>query len=415
MAIAGSAAVLAASGCGGDAQTDGEVELVLETFGTFGYDAVIEEFEQETGHTVDHRVYGEQPDFAEALEQNIAAGSGAGDVVALEEAHIVGMLEQADAFVDLNDHGAGDMEGQFLDWKWELGQTTDGQLVGLGTDVGSLAICYRWDLFEEAGLPTDRDEVSELWPEWDDYLAVGQEFRDADTDESFVADIGEVYTAITRQSGGDIYFAEADDELIVADNPVVRDAFDFSVELVEEDLSAGLDTFSDDWTAAIQAGTFATMPCPSWMLGQIEDSAGGDGEGLWDVADVPGDGGNWGGSWLAVPEQSENPEAAAELAMFLSGPEGQLNAWEEASNLPSNLEVLESDEVQGYVREYFNDAPTGEIFGSIAADLQPYYMGPDHVAVHDSATNPIDELQRNGLSSDEAWNQLIDEAERAAR
>ncbi|WP_236540867.1 ABC transporter substrate-binding protein [Spiractinospora alimapuensis] len=415
MALVGSAAVLAVSGCSGDTETDGEVELVLETFGTFGYDAVIEEFEEETGYTVDHRVYGEQPDFAEALEQNIAAGSGAGDVVALEEAHIVQMLEQGEAFVDLNDFGAGDMEDQFLDWKWELGQTTDGQLVGLGTDVGSLAICYRWDLFEEAGLPTDREEVGELWPEWEDYLSAGQEFRDADTDAAFVADVGEVYTAITRQAGGEIYFAEADDELIVADNPVVRDAFDFSVELVDEDLSAGLDTFTDDWTAAIQAGTFATMPCPAWMLGQVEDSAGEDGEGLWDVADVPGDGGNWGGSWLAVPEQSENPEAAAELAMFLAGPEGQLNAWEEANNLPSNLEVLESDEVQDTVREYFNDAPTGEIFASVAADLQPYYMGPGHVAVHEDATNPIDEMQRGGISADDAWDQLIEGAERAAR
>ena len=34
---------------------------------------------------------------------------------------------------------------------------SDGRLIGLPTDVGSLAVCYRKDLFEAAGLPTERD------------------------------------------------------------------------------------------------------------------------------------------------------------------------------------------------------------------------------------------------------------------
>ena len=42
----------------------------------------------------------------------------------------------------------------------------NGALIGLGTDVGGLAICYRRDLFAKAGLPTDRAAVSKLWPNW---------------------------------------------------------------------------------------------------------------------------------------------------------------------------------------------------------------------------------------------------------
>ncbi|MBA0127056.1 extracellular solute-binding protein [Haloechinothrix sp. YIM 98757] len=418
--MAGSAALLAVAACGnGEADeagesTGGDVHLVLETFGTFGYDELISRFEEETGYTVDHRVTGEHPDYAEALEQNIAAGSGAGDVVALEEAHMAKMLEQGDAFHDLYDYGAGEMEEHFLDWKWELGHSSDGRLIGLGTDVGSLAICYRWDLFEEAGLPTDRDELTETWQTWEDFLEVGLEFRDAGMDEAFVDDVGQFYTAITRQAGDAIYL-NRDDELIMDSNPVVKEAFDYAARLAEEDLTAALDTFSDDWNAGIQAGTFATMTCPAWMLGQVEESAGDAGEGLWDVAGVPGEGGNWGGSWLAVPTQSEHPEEAAELAKFLTSTEGHLGAWEEASNLPSSVETLEMDEVQGWTREYFNDAPTGEIFAEGALDLQPYYMGSGHVGVHEAVGAYIDDMQRGEIDPEQAWQDALAEAERAVR
>ena len=56
--------------------------------------------------------------------------------------------------------------------------TADGKhLIGLGTDVGGMAMCYRRDLFEKAGLPTERDAVSKLWPTWHDYVEVGEQFK----------------------------------------------------------------------------------------------------------------------------------------------------------------------------------------------------------------------------------------------
>ena len=61
--------------------------------------------------------------------------------------------------------------------------TADGkQLIGLGTDVGGMAMCYRTRPVRKAGLPTDRDAVAKLWPTWDDYIddrqaVQGQEHR----------------------------------------------------------------------------------------------------------------------------------------------------------------------------------------------------------------------------------------------
>ena len=52
----------------------------------------------------------------------------------------------------------------------------------------------------------------------------------------------------------------------------------------------------------------------------------------WNVADVfPGGGGNWGGSYLTVPADGKNIEAATELAAWLTAPEQQLKALAEAA------------------------------------------------------------------------------------
>src|SRR6476661_6995023 len=58
-------------------------------------------------------------------------------------------------FVNLQDHGSNDLKANWLPWKYENATTADGKrTIGLGTDVGGLAMCYRRDLFAKAGLPT---------------------------------------------------------------------------------------------------------------------------------------------------------------------------------------------------------------------------------------------------------------------
>ncbi len=410
--VSSGALLVATSGCG--AADDGDVELVIETFGTFGYGELLEQFEEETGITVEERTYGELEDWNDTLTQNLAADDGLGDVVAIEEGILLDTMRTADSFHDLNDYGAAETQNAFLDWKWEMGHAPDGKLVGLGTDIGGLGICYRTDYYEEAGLPTDREELSARWETWEDFVEVGTEFSESDVDAAFADTTSEFANAIMRQSGDEMFFDE-NNGLVIEESQSVDQAWDIAGQLIDNDLTAELEMWSDDWTAAIQNGAFATTPCPSWMLGQIEESAGEESAGLWDVAEVPGDGGNWGGSWLAVPTQTDHPEEAAELAKFLTSPEGHLGAWESRNNLPSSVETLESDAVQEYTNEYFNDAPVGEIYAQGAMDLEPVFFGYDHFPVQ-QATNAEALLswEQGQADRDEAWAQAVEEAERIA-
>jgi len=137
-------------------------------------------------------------------------------------------------------------------------------------------------------------------------------------------------------AGNGMTYFDKSGSFIMNSNPAVKSAFDEVLKFQTAKVTANYDIFSPDWIAAFNRNAFAALPCPSWMLGAIQQYAGAAGAGKWDVASIPGGGGYWGGSWLAVPKQTKHPKEAAALAEFLTNPEGQLAAYEAVNNFPSS-------------------------------------------------------------------------------
>ncbi|MDO9378467.1 MAG: extracellular solute-binding protein [Nocardioidaceae bacterium] len=405
-------------GSGGAGEGDDDVTLRVSTFGTFGYDAAYRQFEKDhPGVTVVESAEGDLGKYGTQLTQRIAAGNGAGDVVAIEEGQIVGFLQAPDKFVNFQDHGSQDRQDQWLDWKYAQATTGDGKTtIGLGTDVGGLAMCYRRDLFEKAGLPTDREEVAALWPTWEDYVATGKTFQEGigDDDTAFLDAATNTYNSILMQGADETYF-DRDGELVIESNPAVKDAWDTAVGISEAGLSARLKAFSNEWNAGFKNGAFATIACPAWMTGYIKDQAGEANAGNWDIATVPGGAGSWGGSFLAVPAQGDHQEMAIELAEYLSGPDGQLSAFEEVGNLPSNPALYERPELESATNPYFNDAPIGQLFVAGAEALDPVYLGAKNQPVRDAVENAMRSVEGGQREPAAGWKQAVKAAEQAAR
>ncbi|MBY8850852.1 ABC transporter substrate-binding protein, partial [Saccharothrix sp. MB29] len=158
--------------CGGDA-SDGKTRITVGMFGNFGYQQLFEEYEKAhpdidiTDRTASYS------DHHKNLAAHLATNNGAADIEAIDSGYINQFKATPDRFVQLPD----DLKDRWLDWKWEASLSKDGKQIGYGTDIGGLAICYRRDLLEAAGLPADREAVSAMWPDWESFMAKGREFQ----------------------------------------------------------------------------------------------------------------------------------------------------------------------------------------------------------------------------------------------
>jgi cellobiose transport system substrate-binding protein len=419
VALAAVTALGAVAACGEDAPPAGAkpTKLVVDTFSEFGYDDLVKEYQAQTGITIELRKNGGLGEYRPKLVRYLATGKGAGDVVALEEGIINEFKLNPETWVDLSEYGMGSKSSEYLPWKWELGKAPDGRLIGLPTDVGSLAVCYRSDLFAAAGLPTDREAVSALWPTWDKFIEVGQQYRAASGGKALLDSVTTAASAIMVQTGGDtfydaednLYVGEAKPEnLVAAKSPAVKAAWDTSLKMVDANVTAKVRTWSNEWNAGFKNGAFAATFCPSWMTGIVEGNSGAENKGKWDLAALPGGAGNWGGSWLAVPAQTDYPEEAAKLAAFLTNASSQVAAFKLKGPLPTNISALENPDFTGFKNPYFSDAPTGAIFGESVKNIKPVHLGPKHASVKERALEPALQAYEGGqASAAEAWSQFL--------
>lgn len=398
--------------CGGDSEedttADGKIKLTVATFNEFGYEELIDEYNaMQDDVVVEQKKAGTANEHQDNLYTKLAAGSGLSDIEAIEVDWWPALIEQSDAFVDLSDP---EVEGRWLDWKTEAATTSDGKLMGYGTDIGPEGICYRADLFKKAGLPTDRDEVAGLFSSWDSYFDAGRDFVEKMPDTAWYDSSGGTAQAMINQT--EYSFEDEDNTVIAADNPDVKSVFETVTANSQDGLSTNLTQWSEDWTAAFQNDGFATMACPGWMLGVIEGNA--DGVEGWDIANAfPGGGGNWGGSYLTVPAQGEHTEEAKELAKWLTAPEQQIKAFEAKGTFPSQVEALSDPTLTGSTNAFFNDAPTGEILAE-RAEAVPFipHKGPKYADINTAFQQAIQRVDEGQESPDEAWDSFLADVER---
>ena len=388
------------------------VTLTVDTFGDFGYKELIANYVKLHPNVTVKEIQQEYNQHHQQLAQHLAAGSGAADIVAIDEGFIVQFRSTPDQFVNLLDLGAADLKDRWLPWKWAASLSADGNTqIGLGTDVGGLAMCYRKDLVEAAGLPSDRDALSAMWPDWNSFIATGQKFQEAGTGVKWVDSATNMLNPIIAQQA--VGYFDTSDQLVFDTNPGIKTAWDSTMDMISKDESAGLAAFSPEWNAGFKKGKFATVACPAWMMGYIKDQAP-DTSGKWDVAAIPGGGGNWGGSFLAIPKESKNPQAAYDLAAYLTAPEQELQIFKDTGNLPSLPALYTDPALTSFTNPFFSDAPVGTIFSDTAAALQPQYLGTKNGPVRQAVENVVREVENGSLSAEDGWEKASKAAAKAA-
>ncbi|WP_158299222.1 ABC transporter substrate-binding protein [Paenibacillus antri] len=387
------------------------IELNVWLFTGTGMEPYMEEYAK--AHNIKLNI--QQQEYADhhnGLVTALAAGSGAPDIALVEIGYIDQFKADESKFHNLADFGANDIMGDYLEWKKVQASSQDGSFIyGIPTDVGPMVAMYRTDLFEQAGLPTNRDEVSKLFSTWEDFVEVGRTIK-AKTGKPMVDAANSVFDVVVGQATE--HYFDDQGKLIVDSNPAVKRAYSLATSLAQEGMTAKIAQWSPEWGAGMNNGDFAVQMAPAWMMGFMKSNAP-DSAGKWDAAAMPEGSGNWGGSFLTIPKESKHPQEAFDLIKTILSPEGQLAMFKSNGNFPSTPSIYDDPAILDFTDDFFSGAPVGKIFSDAAKKVTPVYYGPKYIIVDTPLTNAIGEVEKNGTNPDEAWKTAMEQIERDLR
>jgi len=407
---------LALGACSGDEKSEGsgdgneEVTLNFWSFGATNYEELAKAYEEENPNVTIKVKASETAEHHDALFTSLSAGSGAPDIAMLEVDQFDRFKEAQGSFENLYDLGAKDVQDQYLEWKWNAGENTDGDfLFGLPTDIGPKALYYRTDVFEAAGLPTDPSEVEALINSPEAFKEAGEKVLE-ETGKPFVDSIEMAYRAYLDAS--EQTYLNPEGELLIAESGNdVKKAYDYAVELNEAGVVGKFDMWSPEWANAVNNGEFAVELGAGWLKGWMEGNAP-DAVGKWKVATLPTEfAANWGGSYLAIPNETDHAQEAYDFAEWLVSAENQLESFQSKGLFPSSPAVYEMDEFKSNEDEFFGGQVTSSVFAEAAQDIDTaVYKGVKYFPVNNEILTALKNVQ-NGADPEKEWDEAVKRAQ----
>ena len=380
LALTGCSAGGDSSGGGAEAApceaSDGPVELTFTTW-VPGMDQVVELWNEEnadiqvTVQTGPNGNSGTYQNFFNQIQAGNAPDLGQIEYDALPNFRVQDGLENIAECA-----GVTEAADQFVDWTW--GQTTfgeEGSVYAIPQDSGPMAMYYRADLFEEAGI--------EVPTTWEEYAAAAEQIK---AEGSYITNFPKTdvnwFAGMVWQNGGQWFANDGESWDVNLTGPESEEVATYWQDLLSEDLVSTLPSFSDEWNASFNEGQQWTWVSAVWGATTLSDGAP-DTAGKWAVAPMPqweagGEtAGNWGGSSTAVLKGSEHPAEAAEFALWLNtDPEALALANELGGLYPAAKSATELEAFAGGV-EFYDGQPIYDVFAEASANVDPdFTWGP---------------------------------------
>ncbi|CAM5577153.1 ABC transporter substrate-binding protein [Streptomyces hirsutus] len=228
----------------GGGKKDGKVVITMGMYGVMGIKetGLLEQYEKENPDVEIKAeiTAGDEQTYYTALQTRLAAGKGLKDIQGIEIGRAKEITEtQSDKFVDFSDVPGTD---HFLPWKDFQISTEDGKVLGLGTDIGPMAVCYRKDYFEQAGLPTEPRRRS---PSCGRATGRSTSRSAAPSRRASRATTCPTWTRPAACSNAMVYrypeqYYDDKGELIYDKNPVVEEAWNLATDAADDGLTAKL-------------------------------------------------------------------------------------------------------------------------------------------------------------------------------
>jgi lactose/L-arabinose transport system substrate-binding protein len=302
------------------------------------------------------------------IQLAIAAGSGAPDVSVVEDSH-VSQYVQLGALADITDW-IKPYVPKIVPYKWTWIQKS-GRYYAMPWDPGPVAVFYRRDVFQKAGVDPASIQT------WEDFYQAARTVKDKTGSlmwqQSKARNDGRLLETLLWQQGTG--YIDAKGNVILDKDPKVQQTLEFIGRFWRDGLAADQEPWTDPWyKAQADAGT-ATVVEAVWMGTFFKSFIAPNATGNWGVFRLPvwKSGGsrasNDGGSVLAIFEQSKQKEAAWAYVQFHMGrDQSQLDIYQKTDIFPS-LKPTFQDPFFQQPDPYFGGEKVRSMFADIAGQI----------------------------------------------
>jgi arabinogalactan oligomer / maltooligosaccharide transport system substrate-binding protein len=299
------------------------------------YEAVIADFEEEYGVTVNHQ-YEDFDDAQDRFDRAAATGEGAPDVLRTEVAWTADFASLG-YLQPLDDTPALDDTGDFLEGPWSSTQYED-TTYGVPQVTDSLALLYNRTLLEEAGHDEPPATMAERAAAAED-VAEETEARGV-----YLHVEGYFLLPFIYAEGGQ--WVDHENEVITTDAPEAVAGLDNALEIMdsEANLAPDLGESYDVMMGAFREGDVAMIINGPWSVGDALSGPEFDDADNLGIAALE-NGGPTGGHNYTAYAGSENLDAAYAFIAYMSSAETQARIAEELGTLPTRGSVYDMPEV----------------------------------------------------------------------
>ncbi len=308
------------------------------------------------------------PDTYQQIQLAAVAGGGLPDVSNIEDSHLRQFLELGILY-DITDRVEPYMP--FMnEFKWRHVEG-DGRYYGMPTDSGPVALFYRRDVFEQAGVDPEAIQT------WADYYDAAQLIM-AETgvpmwQQATARNNGRLFEILMWQRG--LGYVDEDGNVLLDRDEGILEILEFMGRFWDEGLALDTEEWTDSWYRNFDEPNVATHPGAVWMGTFFKGWIAPDAVGKWGVMRLPAweaggsQASNDGGSSLVIFEQSNQKEAAwAYVEFHLGRTASQVDMFIASDTFPS----LETAYEHPYFAEpdpYYGGQMVRELFTEIVQEI----------------------------------------------
>lgn len=251
-------------------------------------------------------------------------------------------------------------------WSWQ------GEVYGIGNELNTVLMYYRWDLYEKVGL--DHPGTT-----WEEFIENGKKLDSIGVKTLAIDDQGWAYWWIIASAGGGFFDADGN---IAADNEMGRKALELLHSMLHEHEIAMFAPQDAAYYGAMQQDAFAVHFGAPWYQGFMKDNAASL-EGKWKMAPLPifadGSGARTathGGTGTVITNQSRHPDIAWEFIKFANmTEEGVLAAFDMVNLFPTYTKVWDNPRLYR-TDDYFSGQRPAEFISEVAPEIPPLNNSP---------------------------------------